>query len=270
MAEPEKAATTASVTKTRGTGFPVISLPTAMKIVSEAGAYGKVHTANALAAYAGHTTANSGAWRAKAAALRDWGLVISAPTDSFALTDRALQIAHPTSPEAAQKAMLEAFNNCKLYVEIFNDMAKGTNLKIASVANTAVTSHGVAAKSKDAFANSFVESATAVGLAKKTSADVVQLLSAPADIQGATETVVDVAAADDEIVDEPEVLVKKRRASTPPVVNQTWPISNGEITLTISSGKPFDGKVFVEIGSVIGAIEKLAELIGAPADEDEE
>ncbi len=242
-----------------------------MKIVSEAGAYGKVHTANALAAYAGHTTANSGAWRAKAAALRDWGLVISAPADSFALTDRALQIAHPTSPEAAQKAMLEAFNNCKLYVEIYNDMAKGTDLKIASVANTAVTSHGVAAKSKDAFANSFVESATAVGLAKKMSADVVQLFSAPADVHGVTETAIYGTEVDREfIVDEPEVLIKKRRVSTPPVVNQTWPTSNGEITLTISSSRPFDGKVFVEIGSVIGAVQKLADLIGTPADEDEE
>lgn len=270
MTEPEKPATTTtttttSTTKTRGTGFPVISLPAATKIVREAGTYGKVHTANALASYAGHTTANSGAWRAKAAALRDWGLVVSAPTDSFALTDRALQIAHPTSPEAAQKAMLEAFNNCKLYVEIFNDMAKGTDLKITQIANTAVTGHGVAVKSKDAFATSFVESAAAVGLAKKVSADVVQLLSTPADLQE------EAPAPEEEATEaDREVLLKKRRPSTPPVVNQTWPIENGEITLTISSSKPFEGKVFVEIGTVIGAIEKLAQLAGVPAEEDEE
>jgi hypothetical protein len=274
MTEPEKpattTATTTSTTKTRGTGFPVISLPAATKIIREAGTYGKVHTANALASYAGHTTANSGAWRAKAAALRDWGLVVSAPTDSFALTDRALQIAHPTSPEAAQKAMLEAFNNCKLYVEIFNDMAKGTDLKITQIANTAVTGHGVAVKSKDAFATSFVESAAAVGLAKKVSADVVQLLSNPADV-GAADLREEASALEEEATEaDREVLLKKRRPSTPPVVNQTWPIENGEITLTISSSKPFEGKVFVEIGTVIGAIEKLAQLAGVPAEEDEE
>lgn len=262
-------AATKSTTKKRGTGFPVISLLAATKIIREAGTYGKVHTANALATYAGHTTANSGPWRAKAAALRDWGLVVSASTDSFALTDRALQIAHPTSPEAAQKAMLEAFNNCKLYVEIFKDMAKGTDLKITQIANTAVTGHGVAVKSKDAFATSFVESAAAVGLATKVSADVVQLLLAPADL-GTADVQEDSSALGEEAAEaDREVLVKKRRASMPPVVNQTWPIENGEITLTISSSKPFEGKVFVEVGTVIGAIEKLAQLAGVRAEEDE-
>lgn len=269
MTESEKPATTTSTTKRRGASFPVISLPAATKIIREAGAYGKVHTANALAQYAGHTTANSGAWRAKAAALRDWGLVVSAPTDSFALTDRALKIAHPTSLEVTQKAMLEAFKHCKLYVEIFNGMAKGTDLKITQIANMAVTEHSVAVKSKDAFATSFVESAAAVGLAKKVSADVVQLLSTPADV-GAADDQEEAPAPDDEAADaDREVLLKKRRTSTPPVVNQTWPIENGEITLTISSSKAFEGKVFVEIGTVIGAIEKLAQLAGVPAEEDE-
>lgn len=270
MTEPDKTPAAATSTKTRGTGFPVISLPAATKIIREAGTYGKVHTANALASYAGHSTANSGAWRAKAAALRDWGLVTTAPTDSFALTDRALEIAHPSSPEDAQKAMLEAFNHCKLYVEIYNDMAKGTDLKVAQIANIAVTRHGVAAKSKDAFATSFVESAAAVGLASKVSADVVQLLSSPAGVgEDAGEQEQHDDTPDGEVAFEREVPLKRRSGSTPPVVNQTWPLENGEITLTITSSKPFEGKVFVEIGTVIGAIEKLAELAGTPSEEAE-
>ncbi len=271
MTEPEKTSAAAAAPKTRGTGFPVISLPAATKIIREAGTYGKVHTANALASYAGHSTANSGAWRAKAAALRDWGLVTTAPTDSFALTDRALEIAHPSSPEDAQKAMLEAFNHCRLYVEIYNDMAKGTDLKVAQIANIAVTRHGVAAKSKDAFATSFVESAAAVGLATKVSADVVQLQTAPSSGSGAstdTEQIED--DGEQEFIPERETPQKRRPGTPPPVVNQTWPLENGEITLTISSTKPFEGKVFVEIGTVIGAIEKLAALAGTPAEEDED
>lgn len=269
MTEPDKTPAAAAATKTRGTGFPVISLPAATKIIREAGTYGKVHTANALASYAGHSTANSGAWRAKAAALRDWGLVTTAPTDSFALTDRALEIAHPSSPEDAQKAMLEAFNHCKLYVEIYNDMAKGTDLKVAQIANIAVTRHGVAAKSKDAFATSFVESAAAVGLASKVSADVVRLLSTPSAAGGDAADVEEIEeASDQDFVPEREIPLKRRPGTPPPVVNQTWPLENGEITLTISSTKPFEGKVFVEIGTVIGAIEKLAALAGTPAEED--
>lgn len=269
MTEPDKAPAAPTSTKTRGTrgtGFPVISLPAATKIIREAGTYGKVHTANALASYAGHSTANSGTWRAKAAALRDWGLVTTAPTDSFALTDRALEIAHPTSPEDAQKAMLEAFNHCKLYVEIYNDMAKGADLKVAQIANTAVTRHGVAVKSKDAFATSFVESAAAVGLATKVSADVVQLLATSASDPTSHE---EEKVPEDEVVVERETPLKRRSAATTPVVNQTWPIENGEITLTITSSKPFEGKVFVEVGTVISAIEKLAELAGVPAEENE-
>jgi len=269
MAEPDKTPAVPTSTKTRGTGFPVISLPAATKIIREAGTYGKVHTANALASYAGHSTANSGAWRAKAAALRDWGLVTTAPSDSFALTDIALEIAHPSSPEDAQKAMLGAFNHCKLYVEIYNDMAKGTDLKVAQIANIAVTRHGVAAKSKDAFATSFVESAAAVGLASKVSADVVQLLSSPAAASSDDVELDQHDEPDGEAMVEREVPLKRRPGSTPPVVNQSWPLENGEITLTITSSKPFEGKVFVEIGTVIGAIEKLAQLAGTPSEEGE-
>lgn len=274
MTDAEKSAKTAKspTPKKRGAGFPVISLPVATKIIREAGTYGKVHTANALASYGGHTTANSGAWRAKAAALRDWGLVISAPSDSFALTDRALQIAHPTSPEFAQKAMLDAFNQCKLYLAIYNDMAKGTDLKIASIANTAVTGHRIAVKSKDAFATSFVESAAAVGLAKKVSADVVQLLSAstPAETDLANGVEDDVADPNEKSEIGNDAKPKKPQLSNSPVVNQTWPLANGEITLTISSSKPFDSKIFVEIGAVITSIESLAKLAGLPEEEVEE
>lgn len=166
--------------------------------------------------------------------------------------------------------MLEAFKHCKLYVEIYNDMAKGADLKVAQIANIAVTRHGVAAKSKDAFATSFVESAAAVGLATKVSADVVRLLSTPSD---AGSDVTDAEQVQDDgeqdFVPERETPLKRRPGTPPPVVNQTWPLENGEITLTISSTKPFEGKVFVEIGTVIGAIEKLAALAGTPDEEDE-
>src|SRR6185503_9990668 len=83
----------------RGTGFPAISLPEAVEIVEKAGAYGRQHSMNALANYAGHSTVNSGPFRRKLAALKDWGLVAKAG-NGITITPLGMEIAHPTSPES--------------------------------------------------------------------------------------------------------------------------------------------------------------------------
>ena len=57
------------------TGFPVLDLGKAASMLARASQHGWEHTVAEIAGYMGHATTNSGAFRAKLAALRDYGLV---------------------------------------------------------------------------------------------------------------------------------------------------------------------------------------------------
>jgi hypothetical protein len=251
----------------RSTGFPVISLPAAAKIIREAGAYGKQHTSSALATYAGHKTANSGTWLAKVSALKEWGLVSATPPDSFTLTDRAMLIAHPTSAEAGQAALLEAFNHCTLYVGLYDDMAKGIELKSSVIANRAVTDKGVAVTSKEAFARSFVESAIAVGLAEQAGADAIRLIATQYDPSAETEIEDEENLLDERGREEgsPERRKRLHAGGHAPLVNQIWELADGEIAFSVTSTKPLNAKVFTELGKVMEAVESFAKLVGLPS-----
>lgn len=265
----ESAETTKSAESTkassRGTGFPVLSLPEAAKIVRDAGAYGKQHTPDALAAYAGHQTANSGPWKQKAAALREWGLIVTQGSESVALTDRALQIAHPESTDKAQAALLDAFQGSTLFMKIYDDLAKNSELNIAQLGNKAVTSYRVSVAAKEKFTKSFVESAAAVGLAERIGTDKVKILPLPSETPGdqANEE-----ASDD--ADEPtksQGVGKVRRRTGTPVIDQTWMVTDGEISFSISSDKPLAASTYAEIAKVVTAVEGLVDLIGVDGDD---
>jgi hypothetical protein len=263
MAEPAETTKSTEPAKvsSRGTSFPVLSLPEAAKIVRDAGAYGKQHTTAALAAYGGHQTANSGPWKQKAAALREWGLIIAQGAETVALTDRALQIAHPESQEKAQAALLDAFRGSKLYMTIYDDLAKNSDLNIAVLGNKAVTSHGVSVASKDKFTKSFVESAAAVGLAERVGTDKVKILPMPGDTL--TEPLDE--QEDDGATDEPskkQVSSKSKRRVGTPVIDQTWLVKDGEVSFSISSDKPIAASTYTEIGKVVTAVEGLVKLLG--------
>lgn len=268
MAEPAETNKPTEATKSsnRGTSFPVLSLPEAAKIIRDAGAYGKQHTASALAAYAGHQTANSGPWKQKAAALREWGL-IAAQGETITLTDRALQIAHPESPEKAQAAMLDAFHGSKLFMMIYGDLAKGSELSIAQLGNKAVTSHGVSIGSKDKFTKSFVESAAAVGLAERIGTDKVKILA----VTESASPGAPAEQAEDSEVDEPannkDTTKAKRRVGTP-VIDQTWLVKNGEVSFSISSDRALAASTYAEIGKVVTAVEDLVKLLGVDEADD--
>jgi hypothetical protein len=205
---------------------------------------------------------------AKVAALKDWGLVTTVPPDSFALTERAMLIAHPTSSDAGQKALLEAFNNCKLYVGLYEDMAKGRELKSAFIANKAVTEKGVAVASKEAFARSFVESTIAVGLAEQVNADAIKLLVL--DLE--TSDPEDVAPEDEDAAVEapakrPDGDARKvAKPAGTPIIHQTWALADGgEISFSVSSNKALTASVFTDLGKVIESIEGLADKVGLPS-----
>lgn len=262
MAEVTEATKTTETTKvsSRGTGFPVLSLPEAAKIIRDAGSYGKQHTAAALAAYAGHQTANSGPWKRKAAALREWGLIVSQGSEAFALTERAVEIAHPETPEKAQVALLEAFRDSNLFMKIYDDLAKNSELNIAQLGNKAVTGHGISVTSKEQFTKSFVESAAAVGLAERIGTDKVKILPMPNQVVDDT--------SDEEMPKDAHESKKSgekakvKRSAGVPVIEQSWLIRGGEVAFSIISDKSLAATSYTEIAKVVTAVEGLVKLLG--------
>ncbi|WP_423488529.1 hypothetical protein [Mycobacteroides sp. PCS013] len=243
----------------RGTGFPVLSLPDAAKIIKDAGKYGKAHTATALAGYAGHTSATSGPWKQKASALREWGLISSGSGDSVSLTDRAMKIAHPESPEKERAALLEAFRGSSLFMKFYNDFAVNSELTLAGIASKAVNVHGVSVSSKDKFTKSFVDSAVAVGLAERVGADRAKTLPMPG-LGDQVDPDLDEDAEDEEPVD--EVPVKRKRKTGTPAVDQTWDLEHGSISFSIVTDKPLAAATYTKLASVVTAIEALAGELG--------
>ncbi len=173
----EAKTTKAATSKGRGIGFPFLSLPEAVKIVRDAGSYGKQHSASALASYAGHATANSGPFKQKLAALREWGFITTS-NGEVSLTDAAMHIAYPTAPDETAQVLMAAFRGCGIFWKTYEDTAKGIPLKPELIANGAVTRYQIGVGSKDRFMKSFLESAEAVGLAQRMPNGEIQLLTA--------------------------------------------------------------------------------------------
>ena len=245
----------------RGTGFPVLSLPQAVKIILDASPYGKTHTQAALAAYAGHQTAISGTWRQKEAALRDWGLVNTVSSGTIGLTDRALQIAFPGTPEMAKEALLECFTSTKLYMNIYNELAKGSEINLSLLGNKALTTHGIAIASKDKFINSFVESAAAVGLAERIGADKVKLLPMTKVISEDEAPLQGSETGSQQLATNPIPVLPKRPTVGNPVMHQVWPFDGGEVILSITSVSPFPAKMYGELSKVVETVETLVKTL---------
>jgi len=90
------------------TGFPVLDLGEAASVLTRASQHGWEHTVAEIAGYMGHATTNSGAFRTKLAALRDYGLV-SGRGKSLEITQVGRKIAVPESEQERLAALQEAF-----------------------------------------------------------------------------------------------------------------------------------------------------------------
>ena len=246
------------------TGFPVVSLAEAATILKEAGKYGFDHSTAAFASYMGHSTTNSGAFRQRLAAFRDWKL-IAGRGDRLAMTDIARMIAHPTDDEAERRALQTAFMNSPVFFKLFDESAKGKPLAAGPLGNRAVLNLGVAPGSKDKFVQSFVDSALAAGLASLN--EDGQIVLAPLD-----------AGADGGQQPSEEQFLDSRQPGPPlpgraqavarqgtPVVHQTWAIDSGSIVFEIRTDKPLPATAFTTVGEVVASLERLAETLGAHA-----
>lgn len=260
--------------RAKGAGFPTLPLPEAVKIIREAGQYGKEHTPSALAAYAGHQSANSGPWKSKAAALKEWGLIATASPDKITLTSRAVRLAHPESTEKAHAALLECFTGSAIFMAIYNDLARGQELSVAQLSSKAISDHSIAIASKEKFVNSFLESATAAGLAERIGKDkfktfpISHTSSGPATDSGSDDADAGAGDRDGKALDgghtgsaAPARSDDRRDAGTP-VMQQTWEFASGEVRLTINSTKPLQAKSYTDIANVVAAVEALISSLG--------
>jgi hypothetical protein len=248
----------------RATGFPVVSLAEAAVILKEAGKYGFDHSTAAFATYMGHSTTNSGAFRQRLAAFRDWKL-IAGRGDSLAMTDIARVIAHPTDDDAERRALQMAFMNSPVFFKLYEDSARGKPLAAAQLGNRAVLNLGVAPGSKDKFVQSFTDSAVAAGLASlnEDGQIVLERLDAGADAGQ--------QPSEEQLLDSPQ-RVQPLRGRTqaavrqgPPVVHQAWVIDGGSIVFEIRTDKPLPATAFGTVGEVVASLEHLAETLGAAA-----
>jgi hypothetical protein len=259
----EEEAAQSSPRRKRTTGFPVVSLAEAATILKEAGKYGFDHSTAAFAAYMGHSTTNSGAFRQRLAAFRDWKL-IAGRGDSLSMTDIARVIALPTDQDAERRAMQTAFANSPVFSKLFNDSAKGTPLAPGPLGNRAVHELGVAPGSKDKFVQSFIDSSVAAGLAALN--DDGQIVLEPVDAGPAAER----SSSEGQPLDLPQTVRHSSGRTQPsahqeaPVIHQTWNIDGGSIVFEIRAGKPLPATAFAEVGEVVASLEHLADTLAPP------
>lgn len=251
----------------RSTGFPVVSLAEAAAILKEAGKYGFEHSTAAFATYMGHSTTNSGAFRQRLAAFRDWKL-IAGRGDSLAMTETGRMIAVPTDDRAEKRALHAAFMNSPEFLKLYERSAKGQPLTASRLGARAVHDFGVSPGSKDKFVQSFSESAIAAGLAEWTDDGHVVLLPLDTDGEGerglvGSPTPAVPLTSPDPVRTKPQPPSPQlsSRQSAPPVVHQTWEIDEGTITFEIATAKPLPASAFVTVGDVVASLERLANTL---------
>lgn len=248
----------------RGTGFPVMSLSEAARILKEAGKYGFEHPAPAFASYMGHSTTNSGAFRQRLSAFRDWEL-ITGRGDMLTMTEVARLIAVPTDATAERRAMQEAFANCAVFARLYEQSAKGQPLNPDRLGGRAVHELGVTPGSASKFVESFVESALAAELAELNEDGDVVLWGS--ENGAATEA----AAVETPYPPQPSAETSAIRGpaaqsvSAAPTIRQLWSIDSGEILFELRSAKALPASAFTAIGEAVAKLEALAGSLGSEA-----
>lgn len=150
----------------RGTGFPRINLSTGVQVMDAASKFGKVWKKDTFATYGGKSNASSaksGAFKSRLAALKEFGLIRVEADDVYA-TDLANEITKPISEEERLAGIRKAFLSVGTFTELFNSLEGGVALPKAKVIEYAVHNLGVSRESKDRFISSFIESGKYVGV----------------------------------------------------------------------------------------------------------
>ncbi|HET6835887.1 MAG TPA: hypothetical protein VFH30_18640, partial [Acidimicrobiales bacterium] len=226
-----------------------------------AGKYGFEHSLGEFASYMGHTSTNSGAFRQRLAAMRDWKL-IAGRGDNISMTDVARVIALPPDDETELDALRSAFKNCAIFYKLFEDMQKGTPLARQGLGNRAVHAFGVSPSSVNKFVGSFVDSAVAAGIALVDDNGQVTLLDLTTDFVSRADVGQESPAPQTPTAVPPRAAQSGRSAT--PVVHQAWPIDGGTIIFEIRSERPLPASAYATVGEVVASLERLSVTL-APA-----
>ena len=169
--------------RSRSGGFPTVNLEEAVHLIEQGSDGGFSMSKEAFARAIGGSTANSGAFIVKLAALRDYGLIEKGGTVIY--TELGKGIAKPvTEDEAVFKNKLkEAFMNCGVFNTLYQKMKEGSGeSSTATIANLGMHDFRIAPVKKDAFAKNFVSSGKYAGLLEETPDGKIRIMKEPVSI----------------------------------------------------------------------------------------
>jgi hypothetical protein len=302
MSESGTSTTDAQVTATdrvrrkRGIGFPVVDLSEAVSVLRRAGKHGSEHSITAFATYLGHSTPNSGSFKRRIAAFRDWKFIAGATGDRVMFTDLGRRVAYPGDAARARQDIQEAFRNCELFMRVWDDSAKGVPLDLESLANLGVRELGVAPVSKERFARSLSVSAVVAGFAKQVGekisfinpdgetppgvthereitdsiqiTDQVRAVAATAHASGSAEPVHVTAEPGSVVggVDQGEVVVERLvsvedREKPALLHRESWELGEGSLNIEIRLNQSLPAEAFIQLGKVMFEVKKLRAIL---------
>jgi hypothetical protein len=141
---------------------------------------------------------------------------------------------------------------------VYQEAVKGQPITIESIGRRGVTRLGIAPGSQRSFGEVFARSAAAAGLAEATGDGKITLfakpLAAPSDAEGAGSPDT-MRAADTDTAAVPQS--PAGRAMPKPVLDQRWPLPDGEVALIVTIDRPLAAADFASIGQVVSQIEQL-------------
>ena len=266
--ENEEAVGSRRASRKRGTSYPTASLLETAQILKSAAKYGFEHHIDSFADYMGHSTTNSGAFRQRLAAFRDWGL-IEGRGDTLTMTNVARVIALPPDAASEREALQQAFKNCAVFAGLYEKMAKGQPLDRDGLAAQAVHSCGVLPPKANRFVRSFVDSLVAAQLAEVDEQGHVVLLE-HGSTDGADQTVPEREVVDTALSEAPDPSTLPRSVGSQPLteqaptIRQSWGFADGEITLEVRSVRALPATAFAAIGDVVTKLEGLAASLSEP------
>ncbi len=266
----------------RGASFPTMDLASVVEVIHKVGGHGAEFSLSAFAQYCGHSTANSGPFRTKFAAFRDWSLVTKNKEGRVVLTDLGQDVARSPEPLADRALLSRVFDACATFKTFYDNQAKGVPIKAEMLGRAATFDLKVAAKSQDRFVKTLVDSAVTVGLAsvdadgKTVTFDAAGAVgvepvqpepeaSSVAPAPDATPARQVDAAPNPAAVAPVAAAAPVASSAAPLLLRQVWPTATGEVVLAIHSNDPLPAAAFGLVGKVVQAAEELAKSIGLPA-----
>lgn len=146
--------------KQRSTGYPRLGLSSAVKIIEEVSKMGKSWKKEQFASFgakSNSSSAKSGAFAARIASLRDYGL-ITTDKETIYSTELAQTIAKPITSEERAEAIRQAFLKVGTFGDLYRALDKDEALPRTKVAEYAVFNLGILRGAMDKFINVFVDS----------------------------------------------------------------------------------------------------------------